>query len=113
MENQPNTLGSLFENAGDYLETRVDLFKLQAVSKTSDAASSLVSGLIILLIICFAVIIFNIGLAIWVGELLGKIYLGFFVIAGFYALVALILHLFRNSWIKEPVSNMIIKKMLN
>jgi len=113
MENQPNTFGSLVENAGDYLETRLDLLKLQAINKSSDVTSSLVSRITILLIVSFAMFILNIGLALWVGELLGKLYLGFFVIAGFYASIALVLHFFRHSWLKEPVSSMIIKKMVN
>jgi len=113
MENQPHSIGSLFQHAGDYLETRLDLLKLKAISKSSDAASSVVSGLTVLLIGSFAIILLNIGLALWIGELLGRAYLGFFVVAGFYALVALILHIFRNSWVKRPVSSMIIKKMLN
>ncbi len=113
MENQPNTFGSLFENAGDYLETRLDLLKLQAISKSTDVTSSIVSRITIVLIISFGMFILNIGLALWVGELVGKAYLGFFVVAGFYALLALVLHLFRHAWLKEPVSSMIIKKMLN
>ncbi len=113
MENQPNTFGSVLENAGDYLETRLDLLKLQAVNKSSDVTSSVVSRMIILLMVSFAVFILNMGLALWVGELLGKVYLGFFVIAGFYMLVGLLLHLFRRTWLKEPVSSLIIKKMLN
>jgi len=113
MEKQPNTFGSLFENAGDYLETRLDLLKLQAISKSSDAVSSIVSRLTIFLILCFAIFILNIGLSFWIGELLGRPYLGFFAVAGFYALLALLIHLFRNSWLKDPVSSMIIKKMLN
>ena len=113
MENQPNTFGSVIENAGDYLETRLDLLKLQAISKSSDVTSSVVSRMIILLMVSFAVFILNMGLALWVGELLGKVYLGFFVIGGFYMLVGLVLHLFRRTWLKEPVSSLIIKKMLN
>ena len=113
MENQPNTIGSVIENAGDYLETRLDLFKLQAVNKSSDVTSSVVSRMVILLVVSFAIFILNIGLALWVGELLGKVYLGFFVIAGFYMFVGLMLHIFRRSCLKEPVSSMIIKKMLN
>ncbi len=113
MENQPHTFGSVLENAGDYLETRLDLLKLQAISKSSDVTSSVVSRMVIFLMISFAVFILNMGIALWVGELLGKVYLGFFVVAGFYMLVGLILHLFRHTWIKEPVSSMIIKKMLN
>ena len=49
MEKQPNTIGALFDDAGDYLETRLDLLKLQAIDKSSDAASSIVSGLTILI----------------------------------------------------------------
>ncbi|MEO5889250.1 MAG: hypothetical protein ABIQ31_03305 [Ferruginibacter sp.] len=113
MENQPNTLGSLFENAGDYLETRLDLLKLQAINKSSDAVSSIVSRLAILIIAIFAISVFNIGLALWVGGLLGELYLGFFAVAGFYILLAVLIHIFKNAWIKGPVSTMVIKKMLN
>ncbi len=113
MENQPKTFRSLLENANDYLETSVELLKLRAIDRSSDISSSIVSRLTILIIIFFAVFILNIGLAFWIGELLGKIYLGFFIVAGFYVLVALILHLFRDSWLKGPLSSMIIKKMLN
>jgi len=113
MENRPISLGNLFEDAGNYLETRLDLLKLQAIDKSSDAASSLVSGLTLLVFVFFAVLILNFGLAFWIGELLGKVYLGFFIVAGFYVLVALLVYIFRDSWIKGPVSHIIIKKMLN
>ncbi|MBC7888874.1 MAG: hypothetical protein H7Z13_13435 [Ferruginibacter sp.] len=113
MEKQPDTFGSLFENAGDYLETRLDLLKLKAVDKSSDIISSVVSRLTILLIVAFAIVILNIGLAFWAGELLGKVYLGFFVVGGFYALLALILHFFWHPFLKGPISSIIIKKMLN
>jgi uncharacterized membrane protein YqjE len=113
MENQPNTLGSLFKNAGDFVETRMDLLKLQAIDKASEAASSLVSGIAIMFLAVFALIILNIGLAIWIGDLLGRVYLGFFVLAAFYILLAILIHIFKETWIKGPVSTMIIKKMLN
>lgn len=113
MENQPNTFGTLFETARVYLETRLDLFKLQAIDKSSDAVSSIVSRLATLILILFAVSLLNIGLAIWAGELLGKTYLGFFAVGGFYILLGVLIHLFKDAWIKGPVSSMIIKKMLN
>ena len=112
MENQPNSFATLFENAGNYIETRIDLLKLQAVDKSSDVTSSLIAGIITLLVVSFAVFIFNIGLALWIGDLLGKTYLGFFVVAGFYVLVAILLHFFRNALIKDPVTTILIKKML-
>ncbi|MEO6721180.1 MAG: hypothetical protein ABIN67_12495 [Ferruginibacter sp.] len=113
MEKEPGTLGSLFEKTGDYLETRLELLKLQAIDKTSDVTSSLVSRIAIVLILSFAIFIANIGLAIWIGELVGKVYLGFFIVAAFYALLAWLIHVFRKAWIKEPITHMLIKKMLN
>jgi len=113
MENQQASIGSLIESAGDYLETRMDLLKLQAVNRSSDVASSIVSGATIALSILFAITVLNIGLSLWVGELLGTTYLGFFVVTGFYIVLALLLYIFRHAWLKGPVSNKIIKKMLN
>jgi hypothetical protein len=113
MENQPGTFGALFEKAGSYLETRLDLLKLQAIDKSSDVTSSLVSRIVILLILLLAVFIGSIGLAIWVGELVGKMYLGFFIVAAFYALLAWLIHLFRKAWIKDPITNSLIKKFVN
>lgn len=113
MENQPNAIGSLFESAGDYLETRVDLLKLKAVNKSSDIVSSVVSRLVICLIITFGIFILNIGLSIWLGAVLGKIWYGFFAVGGFYILLAVVLTIFKGKWLKGPVNDLIVKKMLN
>src|SRR3954464_7929626 len=102
MENQPHTIGSLLANAGSYLETRLDLLKLKAIDKSSEAASSIVSGLATVILAIFALFLLNVGLALWIGYLLGKSYLGFFVLAGFYILLAVLLHFFKDSWIKKP-----------
>jgi hypothetical protein len=112
MENQSPSFGTLFEHAGEYLETRLDLLKLQAIDKASDAASSAVSRLAIVLIGVFALLLLNVGLSLWVGDLVGKDYLGFFIVAGFYILLAVIIHFAKDTWIKGPISTMIIKKML-
>jgi hypothetical protein len=43
---------------------------------------------------------------------MGKSYYGFFVISGFYALLALIFGIFRKQLIKNPVNNSIIEQVL-
>lgn len=113
MENQPNTISSLFETAGDYIETRIDLFKLKAVDKSSDIVASVVAGLVVTLFIVFGFIIINIGLCIWLGSLLGQAWYGYFAVGGFYLLIAVLIVLFKNKWIKQPVSDIVIKKILN
>ncbi len=112
MENQPNNhIESLFEKTGEYIETRIDLLKLKAADKSADVVSSLVSRLVILLIATMFIIILNIGIALLIGEALGKSYYGFFVLAGFYLITGLVFNSFKNKWIKEPVADKLIKKL--
>jgi len=112
MESVAAPLEELFEKAEDYSKTTLELLKLNAVDKSADVVSSLVSRLAILVVIAVLVIIMSIGIALWAGELLGKSYYGFFVVGGAYGLVAVVLHSFRHQWLKKPVSNSIINEML-
>jgi hypothetical protein len=113
VEEQTNSLEILFEKTGDYLETRIDLLKLQAVNTTSDVTSSLLAKFAIALIVSLITLILNIGIAMWLGDLLGKMYYGFFLVSGFYIIVAAVLYIFRHQWLKLPFYNMLVKKMLN
>ena len=97
MENPISDVESLFEKAGDYVETRLDLFKLRAVDKSSDIISSLITTIIIALVSSIVFLILNIGIALWLGSLLGKIYYGFFIVAGFYAIIGLIIYSVKSS----------------
>lgn len=113
MENQQTDhIETLFKRAGDYLKTRLELIKLKAVDKSSDMISNLVSKVIVLLVFTLFITILNIGIALFLGELLGKAYYGFFVLAGFYLIVGLIFWAFRKKWFKEPISDKLIQKFL-
>lgn len=103
---------SLFERFEDYSQSTIHLFKLNAIDKSAEIVSSLVSRLAIILSLVLSLLIINIGVALWIGKLLGDSFYGFFIMGGFYALIAIILHTFRYQWIKYPISNTIIRKML-
>lgn len=112
MQDQINSLEALFEKTSEYVETRIKLAKLQAVNKITDVASSILSRVVIALIIVLMVVILNTGIAIWIGELLGKMYYGFFCVGGFYLLLIIILSATRGKWLKKPISDRLIKKIL-
>ena len=112
MENNTSTIETLFEKAEDYTRTTAELVKLKAVDKTADVVSSMLSrGAVSIVFVMFAFLV-NIGLSLWIGELLGKMYYGFFVVSSFYLLVSILLYVFRDPLIKMPVSNFIIERML-
>jgi hypothetical protein len=106
-------VNNLLEKAESYGKTTLELIKLKTVDKVADGTSSLVAwfAVIVALILFFTAL--NIGIALLIGDMLGKSWLGFFVVAGFYALIALILYIFRNRWIKKPVGETIINQLLN
>ena len=113
METQvKDNIESLFEKTGDYLETRIDLYKLKAVDTSSDVISSLVSKLIVLFVFAIFIIIVNIGIALFLGELFGRYYYGFFTVAGFYLIAGIIFNSMRRKWFKGPIADSLIKKLL-
>lgn len=112
MEQQNDHIASLLEKASGYVETRIELAKLKVAEKSSQTISSLVSMIVLCFVIIFFVLLLNIGLALWIGELLGNSYYGFFVLAAFYGLIALLIYFFKGKWIENPITNSIIKKMV-
>ena len=113
MENETNSIESLLKKTGDFLETKIELLKLQAVDKVTNVTSSLASGVILMMVIFLMLFSFNIGIAVWLGDLLGQVYYGFFIVGGFYLLLAIIIFAFRSSLLKKPLLNILVKKMLN
>ena len=113
MEHQASSIENLFEKTGDYLETRMELFKLKAVNTTSEITASILTKFIVGMVISLIILMLNVGIAIWIGDELGKIYYGFFIVSGFYIIVAILMYAFRRSWIKKPLNDMLINKMLN
>ena len=112
MEDKSMILKFLAQIAESLTKTNLDLLKLKAIDKTADTASSIVQKYVVFTAVTIMITLLNIGLALWIGDMLGKIYLGFFILTAFYVLVVLILY-YIPSIIQTPVNNAIISKFLN
>ena len=112
MDEQSGLIESLIEKGEQYGKTTLELLKLKTLDKSADVASNLGSWLIVIIFAVLFFLILNIGVALWIGEILGKSYYGFFVVSGFYALLALVFGIFRKQLIKEPLNNSIIEQVL-
>jgi hypothetical protein len=102
----------LLQKAEDYGKASFDLFKLKALDKSAEVTSSVISRLFFVIALTFFFLILNIALALWLGDILGKNYYGFFIVALFYGIVTAVLFFLHPS-IKTRVSNSIITQMLN
>jgi ABC-type uncharacterized transport system fused permease/ATPase subunit len=112
MENNTNLIEDLIEKTVDYGKASLELTKLKALDKTADVASSLIAQSVVIIILFSFLLFLNLGLALWLGELLGEIHLGFFAVAVFYAITAIFSYLFLRKWLKRTAANTIIKQVL-
>ncbi len=107
-----NVVESLIGNSSDYVKTRLNLYKLKIVDKSSDVVSSIVAILPLIIIFLIVFFLLNIGIALLIGDLVGKSYWGFLILSGFYLITGLVLYAGREKFFKVPVANMLIKKFL-
>ena len=112
-DNPLSNIELLFERAKNYVDTRFQLIKLQALDKTADIISSLISKLFVVICLAFFSFFLSVGIALWIGDLLGKSYYGFFIVSGFYLLIALLFVFLRKPLLKTPVNDILIKEFLN
>lgn len=112
MEDNTKLFESLLERATEYGKTSYELVKLKVVDKSSDIVSSFIPHSIVFILIASFLLFLNLGLAFWLGEILGKIYLGFLVVAGFYVFTGIVVRFLLHKWIKNKVRNNIIKLLL-
>jgi len=112
METPEGLIKSMFESAETYTKTTIELSKLKLLETVIKLTTSVVPKLSVIFMLFLFTLVFNIGIALWLGELLGGYFYGFFIVAGFYLLAGIILHLFLHKWIKKPITDFIIKQAL-
>lgn len=112
MNDDTTPIATLFERAEDYAKTSINLLKLNAVDKSAEIVSSLFSLLVVSMTVVLSIVIISLGFAFWIGKLLGDTSYGFFIIGGFYMVMAILFRVFREQWLKYPISNSIIKQMM-
>ena len=112
MEGQVNFMESFFEEVEEYGKTTYELSKLRALDTTITLIASLVSRVSVIIMFGLFALILNVGIALWLGELLGKSYFGFFIVAAFYLLAGILFSFFLHKWIKKPISDLILTQAL-
>ncbi len=107
-----NNIEKLIEDAKGYLDTRIELAKLQTIEKTSEVAGSASVALLLLIFFSMVFLFGSIALAYYISEITGKYSVGFLCVAGINLLIGLIVYFSRERWINKPITNLIIKTLL-
>ncbi len=112
MENSATAFQTLFEKVTVYVQTSLELYKLEAISIASNMISSIATRVVLVIVVLLFSFFLNIGIALLLGKWLGEFYLGFFAMACFYLLLTILFLVFQEQLLKNPISSFIIQKMI-
>jgi hypothetical protein len=112
MENIAENIELLYQKVEKYSKTSFELLQLSAIDKTSDILSSLAVVIVLSFISAMFTLFLNIGISLYLGDLLQNYVLGFIIVAVCYLLIGIIIYIFRKSLIKTPIDNLIVSKFL-
>jgi hypothetical protein len=112
MDEKENVLTSLLDSMEEYGKTSFELFKLKRLDKASDIAGTVISRVAAIIAYMTFLLMASIGAAFWLGEVMGRIWYGFFAVAAFYGLLGLIVYFFLHKGLKRVLADMIIHQTL-
>jgi len=112
METTAKHIESLYSKVKEYTETSIELYKLNAIDVTADVVSSIASRIVLVLAFSLFTLFVNIAISLFIGNLLGAYYWGFLIVSGFYLIISVILYYYGGKLIIEPISNLVISKLL-
>ena len=89
-------LDSLVDHITGYVETRIELMKVEIQEGVSKVLSKALVSVVIIAFITLFVLLISMALAFKLGESVGA-FGGFAIVAGFYFLIGLIAFLYRDA----------------
>lgn len=110
IESPAKELEDLFERVETYSRTSYELVRLKSIEGTAEIATTLVVKLVVVMTFAIFILVLSIGIALFLGDILGKPFYGFFIMAAFYLLTSVILYHFLKSWIRNYISLRILKQ---
>lgn len=110
MSDEFKKIESLLEQFKEYANTRVAQIKFsiaQKIAKTiADLVATILAGLVFFAFLFFG----SIAAAIAIGDWLGKLWLGFLLIAGIFGIIGIIILKAKNRILQIPLLNSLIKQ---
>jgi hypothetical protein len=110
MNTTEKTIETLFNRVEDYSKTSVELLKLNAIDKTADLVSTLLTQMILFSVSIIFILLSSIGVAFWLAVYFDSTAIGFFIVGGFYLGVTLVFFSVRKG-IKAPIRQLIISNL--
>ena len=109
-ENKEKDLEDIFNDAKDYVETRIEYTKLSALEKGSKIFADLITNAAVIVSFILAFLFASFTLALYLSDVLGSYASGFGCVAGIYLLLSIIVYVTKDKYIEKVLVNMFIKR---
>lgn len=101
-------VGDIAGSAKEYLDLRLDDLKLRTVKGLSITLNRLLSLILVLFSVSIVMLAVAIGLIFLIGDAIGSMAGGAFVVAGLFALLAVALYFFRDKLFTDSMVRMLV-----
>ena len=99
------------EHIGDFLETYYQLLSINIAQKGINIASALINAVMLCFLGLFTFGLVSLGLGWWLGNVIGSRAGGFFITAGFYLIIMVVIMIMRKKVIFPFLRNLITRKI--
>jgi len=113
VEDPQTEIEQLSDHLREYVSIRRELFELKLWDKLFGTSATAIAWIAIVFLGIISFFLLTAGLAWWIGTLIGKVYLGFLIVAGAFGLLATILYFGRDRIIQKPITDRFIENLVN
>jgi hypothetical protein len=111
MKEDFNLIDGLVQRITEFSQANIELIKLRTIDKIISIISTIFPDLIVCSLLVIFLFFLNLGLALWLGNILGKIYFGFLALSMVYLLFGFATHFFMRRWLKKVAAHYFIKQL--
>ena len=106
------TIAQLIEAMKHYLGLQTEYVKLDVIEKVVRLLKAATLFILLFVILLLVLLFASIGLAMWLSKSVGLV-AAFFIVAGLYAFILMIVYAFRRSWIERPLVRRLARLLMN
>lgn len=100
-----NNVASIPDDMVEYVNLQKELVKVQITEKSTNLISKVLTYTILGILGIFTLILLSIGVAISLNELFTNSYAGFYIVAGFYGIIGVVLYFAREALITDKIAD--------
>jgi uncharacterized membrane protein YqjE len=106
------SIAELTDQVKNYVQLRIDLFKLNLTEKLATLTTTLLISIIFFIVFLFFTLFLSLAFIFWFKDYVGAAWAGSLIVAGFYILVGIVVFLLRDKLFLNRIVVQISKILL-